>query len=150
MKGCQFAVLIACAAPTMKTSTTATLMITMTLFTLADSLIPITRSVVTRAMMMTAGRLKIAVTWVRLDGSVPAPWIWLMRASLTAVQPALRWRLEASDAGTSIRLVPRAAASEPGTLMPMSRRNDTTYPDHPMATVTAPSAYSRIRSRSEE
>src|SRR5690349_3048491 len=114
IKGCQFAGLIACAAPTMNSSTTATLMITITLLTLADSLMPMTRRVVTRAMMMTAGRLKIAVV------VVPS-------AHVTAA--------------------PRAADSAHGTLMPMSCRKLTTYPDQPIATVTAPSAYSRIRSQ---
>ena len=43
----QLAGLIACAAPTMNTSTTATLTTTITLLTLADSLMPMTSSVVT-------------------------------------------------------------------------------------------------------
>jgi hypothetical protein len=46
----------------MKTSTTATLMNTMTPLTFADSLMPMTRSVVTRATMTTAGTLNQAVT----------------------------------------------------------------------------------------
>ena len=62
--GCQFAGLIACAAAMMNSTTTAPLMNTITLLTLADSLIPMTSNVVTMAMMMTAGRLKTAATWV--------------------------------------------------------------------------------------
>src|SRR6266513_3820338 len=60
MKGCQLAGFTACAAATINRRTTATLMNTMTLLTLADSLIPITSSVVTSAMMMMAGRLNTA------------------------------------------------------------------------------------------
>src|SRR6266699_3745134 len=92
MNGCQLAGLMAWAAPTMNRRTTATFTNTITLLTLADSLIPMTSSVVMIAMMMTAGRLKTAVT---LDPSA----------------------------------------------------SETTYPDHPIATVTAPSAYSSTRSQ---
>src|SRR5207237_8499375 len=60
MKGCQLAGFTACAAAAMKSRTTATLMNTMTLLTFADSLMPITNSVVTIAMMITAGRLNTA------------------------------------------------------------------------------------------
>ena len=48
----------------MNTSTTATLTNTMTLLTVADSRMPITSSSVTTAIMMTAGRLKMAATCV--------------------------------------------------------------------------------------
>ncbi len=48
----------------MNSSTTATLIITITLLVFADSLMPITSSRVTIPMMMTAGRLKMAVTCV--------------------------------------------------------------------------------------
>src|SRR5881628_3309464 len=61
MNGFQFSELTACAAPKMKSSTTASLMNTMALLTVADSLMPTTSSVVTIAMMTTAGRLKMAV-----------------------------------------------------------------------------------------
>src|SRR5712664_2090304 len=64
MNGCQFAGLMACAAAMIKNTTTAPLMNTITLLTLADSLMPMTKRVVTIAMMMAAGRLKTAVTWV--------------------------------------------------------------------------------------
>src|SRR2546428_11963249 len=64
MNGCQLAALTACAANTMNSTTTASLMKTITLLTLADSLMPMTRSVVTRAMITTAGRLKMADTCV--------------------------------------------------------------------------------------
>ena len=47
----------------MKSSTTATLMNTITALTFADSLMPITSSVVTSATMITAGTLNQAVTW---------------------------------------------------------------------------------------
>src|SRR6266699_3744280 len=107
MNGCQLAGFTACAANTMNSTTTASLMKTMTLLVVADSLMPMTSSVVTRAMMITAVTL------------VPS-------AHLTTV--------------------PRAADSAHGTSSPMSCRNDTTYPDQPMATVTAPRAYSRTRS----
>src|SRR5438093_99315 len=60
MKGCQLAGFTALAASAMNTSTTATLTSTMTSLKLADSLTPITSSVVTMATMSTAGRLKIA------------------------------------------------------------------------------------------
>src|SRR5439155_22778151 len=87
---------------------------TMTLLVVADSLMPMTSRVVTAAMMMTAGRLKTAVT----------------------VLPS--WHCTT---------VPRAAERAHGTSNPMSCRNDTTYPDQPIATVTAPSAYPRTTSQ---
>ena len=62
--GCQLAGFTAWIVPTMKTSTTATFTKTMTLLTLADSLMPTTSKAVMIAMMMTAGRLKTAVTVV--------------------------------------------------------------------------------------
>ena len=114
MNGCQLAGLMAWAAPMMNSSTTATFTNTITLLTFADSLMPMTRSVVMIAMMMTAGRLKTAVM----------------------VEPSAR-----------VTTVPRAADSAGGTMIPMSLRNETTYPDHPIATVTAPSAYSSTRSQ---
>src|SRR5882672_4282793 len=64
MNGCQLAGLTAWAANTMNSSTTATFTNTMMLLKFADSLIPMTSSVVTRPMMITAGRLKIAVAVV--------------------------------------------------------------------------------------
>jgi len=109
----QLAGLTACTANTMNSNTTATFTNTMTLLKFADSLMPITSSVVTRPMMITAGRLKIAV----------------------AVVPSAQ-----------CTMTPRAAERAHGTLMPTSCRNDTTYPDQPIATVTAPSAYSSTRS----
>src|ERR1700693_724916 len=105
MNGCQLAGLTACAAPTMNSSTTATFTNTMTLLTLADSLMPMTSRVVMIAIMMTAGRLNTAVM----------------------VEPSAR-----------VTAVPRAADRAGGTAIPMSFRNETTYPDHPIATVTAP------------
>ena len=72
MNGCQLAGLMALAAPAMNSSTTATLTQTMTLLKLADSLMPITRRVVTTKMMSTAGRLNMAVTCDREAGSVPS------------------------------------------------------------------------------
>src|SRR2546425_642467 len=100
MNGCQLAGLTACAANTMNSNTTATFTNTMALLKFADSLMPITSSVVTRAMMITAGRLKIAV----------------------AVVPSVQ-----------CTATPRAAERAHGTLMPTSWRNDTTYPDQPIA-----------------
>src|SRR6267378_2519875 len=114
MNGCQLAELTACAANAMNNSTTATLMNTITLLKLADSLIPTTSSVVTSPMMITAGRLKTAAT------CVPSG---------------------------QVTIVPRAAERAHGTSMCKSCRNDTTYPDQPIATVTAPSAYSSTRSQ---
>ena len=64
MNGFQFADVTACAAPKMKSSTTASFTNTMPLLTVADSLMPTTSSVVMIAMMMTAGRLNTAVTAV--------------------------------------------------------------------------------------
>src|SRR5437762_13124070 len=60
MNGCQLAGLMAWAAPMMNNSTTATFTNTITLLTFADSLMPMTRRVVTIAMMITAGRLRVA------------------------------------------------------------------------------------------
>src|SRR5262249_24260744 len=114
MNGCQLAEWTACAAPTMNISTTATLTSTMTLLTVADSRMPITSSNVMMAIMMTAGRLKMAVTWVP---------------------------------SASVTSVPRAADSCAGMLMPTSCKNGTTEPDQPIDTVTAPRAYSIIKSQ---
>src|SRR2546429_9784833 len=102
MNGCQLAGLIAWAAPPMNSSTTATFTKTMTLLTFADSLMPMTSSVVMIAMMMTAGRLKTAVM----------------------VDPSPR-----------VTAVPRAADSAGGTVIPLSVRDETTHPDHPVAAV---------------
>src|SRR6266705_2542265 len=114
MNGCQLAGFTECAANAMNSTTTASLMKTITLLVVADSLMPMTSSVVTRAMITTAGRLNTAVMLVP------------------------------SGQRTT---VPRAADSAHGTSRPISCRNDTTYPDQPIATVTAPSAYSRTRSQ---
>src|SRR5438034_9464219 len=114
MNGCQLAGFTACAANTMNSTTTASLMKTMTLLVVADSLMPMTSSVVTRAMMTTAGRLNTAVMLVP---------------------------------SAHCTTVPRAPDGAHGTSSPMSCRNDTTYPDQPMATVTAPRAYSSTRSQ---
>src|SRR5438552_14007592 len=65
MNGCQFAVLTYDAPPTMTISTTATFTMTITVLTLADSFTPITIRIVTRTVMITAGRLKTAVTGPR-------------------------------------------------------------------------------------
>src|SRR5262244_2922186 len=62
MNGCQFAVLTYAAPPTITMTTTATLMKTIAVLTFADSLMPTTISAVTTAVMITAGRLKTAVT----------------------------------------------------------------------------------------
>src|SRR5256886_4454265 len=126
-------------APMMNSSTTATFTNTMMLLTLADSLMPMTSSVVMMAMMMMAGRLNTAVTCGRVFGSIPRADTVCSSASVTAFQPC---------SGMWISCVPRAAERAAGTSKPTSCRNDTTYPDQPMATVTAPSAYSSTRSRS--
>ena len=62
MNGCQLAPLMPFQANAMKRSTTATLMITITSLTRADSLMPFTRSAVTSTTISTAGKLKTAVT----------------------------------------------------------------------------------------
>src|SRR5581483_1198595 len=98
----------------MNSSTTATFTNTITLLTVADSRMPTTNSSVTMAIIMTAGRLKMAATCV----------------------PSAK-----------VINVPRAADNCGGMLMPMSRKNETTYPDQPIDTVTAPSAYSKIKSQ---
>ena len=73
MKGCQFAGFIAWAAPTMNSSTTATFTTTITLLTVADSRMPIISRTVTIAMMITAGRLKIAATCVPSASVISVP-----------------------------------------------------------------------------
>src|SRR5688500_3320390 len=62
MNGCQFDGSMAWMVSAMNTSTTATLTKTITPLTLADSLMPITSSVVTSATITTAGTLNQAVT----------------------------------------------------------------------------------------
>src|SRR3989440_10966701 len=138
MNGCQLAGLMAWVAPPMNRSTTATFTNTMTLLTLADSLMPMTSSVGMMAMMIMAGRLNTAVTCGRLFGSIPRADTVCNSASVTAFQP---W------SGMWMSCVPRAAERVAGTSSPTSCRNDTTYPDQPMATVTAPSAYSSTKSQ---
>src|SRR5437867_11908368 len=103
MNGCQLAGLIAWAAPPMNSSTTATFTKTMTLLTLADSVMPMTSSVVMIAMMMTAGRFKTAVmversarvttvllAAVSADGSV-IPLSWRNRSEERRVGIEGRW-----------------------------------------------------------
>src|SRR5438045_1935439 len=64
MKGWRLA-LLACDTPTaMKSARTAIFMMTMMVFTRADSRMPMTSSAVTARHTITAGRLKIAVTEV--------------------------------------------------------------------------------------
>src|SRR5258706_8756473 len=130
MNGCQLAGLTALTVSAMNSSTTATLIITMTLLKFADSLMPITRRVVTRAMMRIAGRLKVA--------AIHGP------PSVRAEQSGAAW----AEPVTTETQVPRAAESAAGIWMPrFLPRKLTTYPDQPMATVVADSAYSRIRSQ---
>src|ERR1700753_3947724 len=62
MNGCQLAVLMYITPAAMTIRTTATLRMTITELTRADSWMPITSSAVTRTVMMTAGRLNTAVT----------------------------------------------------------------------------------------
>src|SRR5206468_2536041 len=51
------------------------------------------------------------------------------------------------EPSASVTRVPRAAENCGGKMIPKSFKSETTYPDQPIATVTAPSAYSRIRSQ---
>src|SRR5439155_14959909 len=147
IKGCQLAGLIARLAATMKRRTTATLMMTMILLNPADSLMPTTNSTVTRATMMTAGRLKIAVTCGSVVGSTPRFLIWSASAAVSAVQPTRRLSEAANAAGRSMTCVPMAAASSPGTCIPISPKKEITYPDQPTETAIAPTAYSRTKSQ---
>ena len=125
MNGCQFAVLMAVIAPHDEKQHHRHLQQHDEVVEFADSLMPTTSSVVTTKMMSTAGRLKIAVTWASVAGSVPAVLIWSSRRADR--DPAgLRLQSAASAAGSSISSVPRAADNAGGTSMPKSRRNDTT------------------------
>src|SRR5437667_2527520 len=60
MNGCQFALLMNAAPPTITVITTPTLTITIAVLTLADSLMPMTIRIVTATVITTAGRLMIA------------------------------------------------------------------------------------------
>ena len=62
MNGCQLAVFTYAAPPTMTMITTATLTKTIAVLTVADSLMPMMMRIVTSTVMITAGRLKTAVT----------------------------------------------------------------------------------------
>ena len=103
----------------MTMSTTATLITTMTAFTVADSLTPIMSSRVTAIVMRTAGRLNTAV--------VPTPFAAIARFATCTI-------------------VPGAALTAAGKDSPSWCSSVTRLPDQPTATVAAPSAYSRIRS----
>ena len=76
--------------------------------------------------MSTAGRLKIAVTWGKLAGSVPNALIWSVRPGLNAAHPAFIFRAAAKAAGRSTRWMPRAADSSGGICIPKSLRKETT------------------------
>ncbi len=134
--------------PTMMNVTTiATLISTITSLTFADSLMPITSSAVTRATMNIAGMLMMAVTWVKVSYAILLVAKSLMTSSLSTVQPCRMCSWSAIALGTSISLVPGDAVNCAGMLMPKSRRTLVTYPDQPIATVVAPTMYSRIRSQ---
>src|SRR5438477_10476322 len=92
MKGCQFATLIAWAAPTINKRTTATFTKTIKLLKLADSLIPTTRSTVTMKTMITAGRLNNAVRCGSKLGSMTELLICFERPSLSNDKPAYTFR----------------------------------------------------------
>ena len=68
-----------------------------------------------------------------------------LQASTDAAQDKLKEAAKA--AGSSTRWVPRAAENSGGTWIPKSLRKETTYPDQPMETVIAPTAYSNARSQ---
>src|SRR5690349_20208249 len=88
MNGCQFEGTMKKAPAAMTTTTTATLTTTITALTVADSLTPTISSSVTAIVMMTAGRLKTAVT-----RSLPGTWTSVPGAALMAagnVMPS--WR----------------------------------------------------------
>ena len=72
MNGCQFSGWIPFHAKAMNISTTATLMITITSLTVADSLMPLTSSAVTATTISTAGRLNSAVT---VEPSAITTWV---------------------------------------------------------------------------
>src|SRR6187455_1598214 len=114
MNGDQLPVLMNIEPAAITSNTTATLMMTITALTFADSWMPTTSKAVTSTVMSTAGRLKTAVT---------------------------------ADPSASVMTDPGAALNAAGNWMPTSCRKLITYPDHPTATVAAPSAYSRMRSQ---
>src|SRR5262249_8642035 len=89
MKGCQFAELTYAAPPRITITTTATLMITIAVLTLADSLIPMTIRIVTATVISTAGRL------MNDSGLQPAAGITVHGAAPTdagMVMPRKSWR----------------------------------------------------------
>ncbi len=131
----------------MNSTTIATLISTITSLTFADSLMPITRSAVTSATMNMAGMLMTAVTCVKASYAMWLVVKSLMTSSLSTVQPCRMCNWSAIALGTSISLVPGEDVNCAGMLTPKSRRTLVTYPDHPIATVVAPTIYSRIRSQ---
>ena len=104
-----------------------TLRTTITLLTLADSLIPTTRTTVIRSTMATAGRFTRApVAWK------PVP---------CEQSPACVVRSAASHQRNG------APVSDLGRLTPKSLRSSTKYPLQPTPTVLAPIEYSSTRSQ---
>src|SRR6266702_1282900 len=109
-------------SPTMRHSPMLpTLIATITVFTQADSFVPMTSSHVMTATMTSAGRLKI-----------------------TGIGPT--WGAAATKAG-SRTAVHRSVTSQRGISTPTPRSNESKYPAHPIATAMLPTAYSRIRSQ---
>src|SRR5262245_5474507 len=87
----------------------------------ADSLMPMTRTQVTRAVMTTAGRLQ----------TIGVPKMWGAESKNPSVREA----------------VTRSVRSQAGIWMPNPLRSSTKYPDHDTATATLPIAYSMMRSQ---
>src|SRR5690242_9003167 len=110
----------------MNRKTTVSLMMTITLLNLADSEIPMMSRIVTRATITMAGTFSTAPV---LD------------------HPSVKSRHTLKPAPGGVVCVYGAEVYCWGMLIPMSLRNETTYPDQPTATVEAANRYSRMRSQ---
>src|SRR5262245_40985699 len=117
-----------CGMPTaMMIRTMMTLRMTMTLFTLADSLIPMTRIVDIRATMNTAGMLISAPVRLRPAWAQPG----------AAIEPTC----------DAVHHMVVELVRDAGRWMPKRLNRSTRWPDQPTPTVAAPAAYSSTRSQ---
>ncbi len=137
MKGSQLAAFTNMNPIATNNTMTDTLVITIILLKLADSLIPTTRRAERRATMNMAGRLRIQVTWGSASTLIPeAASVWA-KASVICFHPI---------SGTLTSTDPVAPVNCGGIIILRSFRKLTTYPDHPTDTVDAANRYSSIRS----
>src|ERR1043165_1485031 len=148
MNGCQLAVLMYFMPKAITSSTIATFTYTMMLLNFADSLIPITSSVVRRSTRTTAGRFMMPAVSVNPADTQLATVIAVWLTASTATPPVAG--STQTCAGTRVCVpstVNGAPVSAGGRLTPRLAMKAVKYPDQPTATVEAAKRYSRIRAQ---